>query len=146
MFQLNRTGMRDLQLLPAFLRGDHRCISVTVGSTRYFLISLALLAGSITAQESTKKPVDATGRENSPFSRNEADLPKGPAPRLGEHTDLSGYWIPSRKDKPVGNLGKDIPGYKLVTVYGRRRSGAEIQCGTYDRPGSSLHRRWIAAA
>lgn len=77
------------------------------------LISLALLAGSLAAQESTKKPVDVTGRENSPFSRNEADLPKGPAPRLGEHPDLSGYWIPSRKDKPVGNLGKDIPGYKL---------------------------------
>jgi hypothetical protein len=78
-----------------------------------FLILLAFLAGSLAAQESTKKPVDATGRENSPFSRNEADLPKGPAPRLGEHPDLSGYWLPSRKDKPVGNLGKDIPGYKL---------------------------------
>jgi len=71
------------------------------------------LAGSLAGQEPSKKPVDATGRENSPFSRNEADLPKGPAPRLGEHPDLSGYWIPSRKDKPVGNLGKDLPGYKL---------------------------------
>ncbi len=54
-----------------------------------------------------------TGRENSPFSRNEADLPKGPAPRLNGHPDLSGYWIPSKKDKPTGNLGKDYPGYKL---------------------------------
>jgi hypothetical protein len=77
------------------------------------LISFAFLIGSVAAQESTKKPVDATGRENSPFSRNEADLPKGPSPRSGEHPDLSGYWIPSQKDKPVGNLGKDIPGYKL---------------------------------
>jgi hypothetical protein len=40
---------------------------------------------------------------------------RGPAPRLAGHPDLSGYWIPSHasKDKPVGNLGKDLPGYKL---------------------------------
>jgi hypothetical protein len=29
------------------------------------------------------------------------------------HPDLSGYWVASTKDKPVGNLGKDLPGYKL---------------------------------
>ena len=59
------------------------------------------------AQEAKKQADDATGRANSPFSRNEADLPKGPAPRLGTHPDLSGYWVPSHapKDKPIGNLG-----------------------------------------
>jgi hypothetical protein len=79
----------------------------------YVLAALlsGMLAGSLAAQAPTKKAT--TGRENSPFSRNEADLPKGSAPRLGQHPDLSGYWIPSRKDKPVGNLGKDLPGYKL---------------------------------
>lgn len=82
----------------------------------YVLTALVpiLLAGSLTAQVPPKKAADTTGRENSPFSRNEADLPKGPAPRTAQgHPDLSGYWIPSRKDKPVGNLGKDLPGYKL---------------------------------
>jgi hypothetical protein len=57
-----------------------------------------------------------TGRENAPLSRKEADLPKGTAPRTSQgHIDLSGYWIPSRapQDRPVGNLGKDLPGYKL---------------------------------
>lgn len=49
----------------------------------------------------------------SEFSRNEADLPKGPSPRIEGHPDLSGYWLPSRKDKPVGNIGKDLPGFKL---------------------------------
>jgi len=49
----------------------------------------------------------------SKFSRNEADLPKGPSPRIEGHPDLSGYWLPSRKDKPVGNIGKDLPGFKL---------------------------------
>jgi hypothetical protein len=81
----------------------------------YVLAALlpVLLAGSLAAQAPAKKAPEAAGRENSPFSRNEADLPKGPAPRLAEHPDLSGYWLPSRKDKPVGNLGKDLPGYKL---------------------------------
>ncbi len=49
----------------------------------------------------------------SEFSRNEGDLPTGPAPRIDGHPDLSGYWLPSRKDKPVGNIGKDLPGFKL---------------------------------
>jgi len=50
----------------------------------------------------------------SRFSRPESELPTGPAPRMGNgHPDLSGYWVPSRTDKPVGNIGKDLPGYKL---------------------------------
>ena len=48
------------------------------------------------------------------FSRGEEDLPKGSAARTSQgHPDLSGYWIPSPKDKPAGNIGKDLPGYKL---------------------------------
>jgi hypothetical protein len=74
---------------------------------------LALPLGFLSAQEAPRKAPDTTGRENAPFSRNEADLPKGPAPRLGDRPDFSGYWVPSKKDKPVGNLGKDLPGYKL---------------------------------
>src|SRR5215469_11855315 len=50
----------------------------------------------------------------SQFSRREEDLPKGPAPRTDKgHPDLSGYWVPSTKDRPVGNLGKDFPAYQL---------------------------------
>lgn len=62
------------------------------------------------------------GSPASPFVRREEDLPKGEAPRMGNgHPDFSGYWIPSRTDKPVGNLGKDIPGYKLpFTEAGRK--------------------------
>jgi hypothetical protein len=57
----------------------------------------------------------------SEFSRPEAEVPKGPTPRLSNgHPDLSGYWLPNRADKPVGNIGKDIPGYKLpLTEAGR---------------------------
>jgi len=71
------------------------------------------LSSALLAQAPAKKAPDTTGSENAPFSRNEEDLPKGPAPRLASHPDLSGYWVPSRRDKPVGNLGKDLPGFKL---------------------------------
>lgn len=77
-------------------------------------LTVSLAAQSWTIDQATpKKEADATGRANSLFSRNEEDLPKGTAPQLNGHPDLSGYWVPSRKDKPVGNLGKDLPGYKL---------------------------------
>ena len=36
-----------------------------------------------------------------------------PAPRLNGHPDLSGYWKGLRNTKPVGNIGKDLPGFKL---------------------------------
>jgi len=74
-----------------------------------------ILSANACAQGAKKPSDDTTGRANSPFSRNEADLPKGPAPRLGTHPDLSGYWVPSHapQDKPIGNLGKDYPKYKL---------------------------------
>lgn len=73
------------------------------------------LAGSLAAQSWDSIPV-AAAKENAPLSRSEQDLPKRPAPRTAQgHPDFSGYWIPSSaaKDKPVGNLGKDLPGYKL---------------------------------
>jgi hypothetical protein len=43
--------------------------------------------------------------------------PVGPspsAPRTADgHPDLSGFWKGSRATKPVGNIGKDLPGFKL---------------------------------
>ncbi len=36
-----------------------------------------------------------------------------PAPRLNGHPDLSGYWKGIRGMTPVGNIGKDLPGFKL---------------------------------
>ena len=40
--------------------------------------------------------------------------PPGPTPRAPDgHPDLSGFWKGSRATKPVGNIGKDLPGHKL---------------------------------
>ena len=43
---------------------------------------------------------------------NKTAKPK-PAPRLGGHPDLSGYWKGTRDTRPGGNIGKDLPGWKL---------------------------------
>src|SRR5690349_446853 len=50
-------------------------------------------------------PANSESDEGLPFTRREEDLPKGLTPRTGQgRPDLSGYWIPSSKDKPVGNI------------------------------------------
>jgi hypothetical protein len=37
-----------------------------------------------------------------------------PTPRMADgHPDLSGYWKGIRGMTPVGNIGKDLPGFKL---------------------------------
>ena len=37
-----------------------------------------------------------------------------PAPRTGDgHPDLSGYWKGTKATQPGGNIGKDLPGFKL---------------------------------
>jgi hypothetical protein len=84
----------------------------------------ATSAASSAAPQTIAEPKQPNNQGQSgglPFTRREEDLPKGPTPRMGNgRADLSGYWIPSSKDKPVGNIGKDLPGYKLpFTAAGR---------------------------
>lgn len=99
------------------------------------MISIASFAASSKAAPQKSSPTQSAPAANSggkqssselesavsQFSRREEDLPKGPTPRMADgHPDLSGYWVASTKDKPVGNLGKDLPGFKLpLTPAGR---------------------------
>ncbi len=40
--------------------------------------------------------------------------PSKPAPRAADgRPDLNGFWKGDRKTKPVGNIGKDLPGFRL---------------------------------
>jgi hypothetical protein len=44
----------------------------------------------------------------------EPSVALGPTPRTAEgHPDLSGFWKGSPATTPVGNIGKDLPGFKL---------------------------------
>jgi hypothetical protein len=45
---------------------------------------------------------------------DDASASTAPAPRAPDgHPDFSGYWKGSRATKPTGNIGKDLPGFKL---------------------------------
>jgi hypothetical protein len=66
-------------------------------------------------------PSDA-GDASGGLAGAEPSGPLPPAPRDSTgHPDLTGYWRPLRqKGKPVGNLGRDLPGFTLpLTAAGR---------------------------
>jgi hypothetical protein len=71
------------------------------------------LAQSPSTPESQGSGSSATvkaGRGHKPS----AAVPTGPAPRGSDgHPDLSGYWKDDGNANPHGNIGKDLPGYKL---------------------------------
>ena len=52
-------------------------------------------------------------RRTSCTAVDNKSAPPKPAPRLGGHPDLSGYWKGTRDTRPGGNIGKDLPGFKL---------------------------------
>lgn len=44
-----------------------------------------------------------------------------PTPRTADgHPDLTGYWKGTRDTHPVGNIGKDLPGFKLPLTPAKR--------------------------
>ena len=53
--------------------------------------------------------------QERPMVLDETTVPKGrPAPRTSSgKPDLSGYWKGTRQTRPGGNIGKDLPGWKL---------------------------------
>jgi hypothetical protein len=60
---------------------------------------------------------------DEPLIGREPAGPAQPTPRLPDgHPDLTGYWKPIKeKGKPVGNIGRDLPGFRLpLTPEGER--------------------------
>lgn len=78
----------------------------------YAALSLATLASMAHAQG--PKPREKSELESSSLFADESSAPTGPTPRAADgHPDFSGFWKGSRATKPVGNIGKDLPGFKL---------------------------------
>jgi len=53
--------------------------------------------------------------QERPMQLDDTKVPKGrPAPRMANgKPDLSGYWKGTTQTRPGGNIGKDLPGWKL---------------------------------
>jgi hypothetical protein len=78
--------------------------------------ALAADGGAASAPQRTdqRRDPDVLPEEASLLFGDETSVPSGPAPRTSDgHPDLSGYWKGSRATQPVGNIGKDLPGFKL---------------------------------
>lgn len=78
------------------------------------LTLLALAAGTLATHAMAQ---DDGGREHARLSAADAAArdPHRPVPRdQAGHPDLTGFWKPIRdKTRPGGNIGKDLPGFKL---------------------------------
>jgi hypothetical protein len=88
-------------------------------------ISLLLILGpqfggmaAIAAGQKTPPAIPAEERQLL-FGEEPSGTP-GPTPRGADgHPDLNGFWKGSLATSPVGNIGKDLPGFKLpLTVAG----------------------------
>ena len=73
---------------------------------------VALAAASVAAATFAHAPRALFAQGELTAVDNKNAKPK-PAPRLGGHPDLSGYWKGTRDTRPGGNIGKDLPGFKL---------------------------------
>ena len=107
-----------------------------VGATAAIAVMLNLGSTSALAQ---------AGRGKGKGAAVSSEPPK-PMPRTADgHPDLSGYWRSEPGTKPIGNIGKDLPGFKLPLTPAGEAALKHNLTATID-PESSLHPRWNSPA
>src|ERR1700689_2107057 len=98
----------------SMIHGNPRKLTLAAGALS--LLSCSLLgASSLGAAEPKAVPNPDIPPEARAFLfGEEPTTPPGPTPRAADgHPDLSGFWKGSPATTPVGNIGKDLPGFKL---------------------------------
>jgi len=87
----------------------------TAGAVLLVLIGGLSGASSVGAAESKALDnSDIPPEARAVLFGEEPTAPPGPAPRAADgHPNLSGFWKGSSATTPVGNIGKDLPGFKL---------------------------------
>src|SRR5882757_1987921 len=95
----------------------------------WMVVAIACVSGLTANPVGAASGVEAAARNGPVAERRDPDLlpeevsflfgqepttAPGPAPRTSDgHPDLSGFWKGSRATVPVGNIGKDLPEFKL---------------------------------
>jgi hypothetical protein len=91
------------------MRTKHILVAATLVS-----VFTAAYIGWSGAVDRPMKPATQPGDEASLLFGEEPKGPPRPTPHVPDgHPDLSGFWKGSSATKPVGNIGKDLPGHEL---------------------------------
>jgi hypothetical protein len=88
--------------------------TLTLQGAAMMLTALSASQIGNAAQPKSSSVPDVAPEERSLLFGEESATPPGPAPRAADgHPNLGGYWKGSPATMPVGNIGKDLPGFKL---------------------------------
>jgi hypothetical protein len=85
-----------------------------LGAALLFAAAVGWIGAAAADTPSAKPDASISAEERAFLFGEEPSGAPGPAPRAPDgHPDLSGFWKGSPATSPVGNIGKDLPGFKL---------------------------------
>jgi hypothetical protein len=99
-------------------RRDRKRLALCCGAA-LCLSSIALAAPPAAqpvtpAQAAAQRRLETSELQAQGLLGDDANASTAPAPRNADgHPDFSGFWKGSKATKPVGNIGKDLPNFKL---------------------------------
>jgi hypothetical protein len=85
-----------------------------LGAALLFAAAVGWIGAAAADTPSAKPDASISAEERAFLFGEEPSGAPDPAPRAPDgHPDLSGFWKGSPATSPVGNIGKDLPGFKL---------------------------------